>query len=1481
MARSNLEFLQISDLNLQGQYGHVNANWQGSEPIPARDPLGRTERAERLPDGQVDRGVSVSYNRGDIVFYNGHLYISNANGNDNIRPGEAYDRDGTLLPTGTMPNTWWTEIGGTSVINGKLDELFLDPTFVSSNLTLVNASTDPTAYADYEDVTGDPVRIDWGAVTSVDSNLVYVMRTVNDSPTSRNAFTYVFRGSDVTTSGNFWNFPHQSYIVATRGSGAINNEQEFLIYSAPATNVLNPIINGLVGANTVQYIADTAAASATTNNVRSFARITPNDNIDLIGSQVVAAINNGQPNAPSPRDSIINSDHVEGAIHRIPSFDGTSGFALYPGLVFSPTVRFVQPAGMLGAGTYLPNHLYVVINTTAPEGSITEITGSGSNAPIPDNIRLATGDMLELTRNGQVVGTAADLSGVNANVQADWTQATTTSDAFILNKPAVADDLNLDGNTLQLREGTTNIDTVDLSSLDNVQSDWTEATTTSDAFILNKPMVADDLNLAGNMLQLREGTTNIDTVDLTTFDNVQANWNEANTSSDSFIQNKPSIGNNLNFTSTDMLEIRDGTTVLNSVDLSRLEDSAQPHTDGSALMINRLRDQLITLTPTDVPNDDPPPNNVVLRFTNAAGPSANTPEGNDAIGNDNMRFASRGLDSEGNQIFVFNTVIPTTTRGLVSTDAIPGNRLVFIPTPPEVRDTFIFEVVTSGPLTETDMTTNRGWVITARRVGGTGLVQLANIDYNVHAGPRQTTPDVIRDTKLLPDDADTGFITHEIQELPTTGTTTNTVGTGNLLIRLTMPRAYRSNTDATRINMDTGNRASNTFTGNGIGEITLPQGETASPLIQPGVIISSAPGGPLATVRTVSGRFITLEEDIVLPRILPGQGTIQVVTLVPAGVANYMVNLNTLENAVPISGDLGSVGTPITNGTAALQVIRNALIGSGRYPGFTFDQPSDDGTTSQLVIHTNAERNDNGTILFAVSNITTEMISSQVGAEGSTVMASALTITPPAPAMAFNFMAASGESVTALLERIATQVDVTVDGWHARREDNSIHFIRDTGDPTTGSWAITINHGSGTLPSDRIAFGTVRVLQTANQRFNGITADFYRTDDGLLALVQDDTPILDNTGHLIEVDDQTAPLADIYTNVNFFSRTNVNRAALYVPDENRLTIGLETRTFGNGELQGGDYIRIGTHRARVNRSGALFNPAGRFDAEVVPDPNFRTYLLSAGATYPNSNVRNYTRAQLVDEGETVVHRFSTRQGTATPIVYNSVTNRIQTANTFIENSRPTSGTIRAGDIWINTALETVVEGVGFGTFVDGNLRRPNGIVLRGLRRYIAANVVDESVIDIFGYIQGASIGANTAPLDLGTYILISAAGRPSTRAFSIGTRYATNAQLADGNAQGVGHPIEDVATIRGLGNLVPVVAERRNPETVAVEALGIGLEDTYNASLYRVSAGSTTQNQPVFHNANQVRVYAKGLHTRNAANTGWVSEVTGYEQLDN
>lgn len=141
-------------------------------------------------------------------------------------------------------------------------------------------------------------------------------------------------------------------------------------------------------------------------------------------------------------------------------------------------------------------------------------------------------------------------SGAEPNVQANWSETNAASDAFIQNKPTDLTDLSIhdvtelhditstgsgaiitgpertkltnidvDATARTVTDGTDSITVPPANAEQNVQADWNEINTSSDAFILNKPTLA-----PSNAEQ-----------------NVQSDWNETDTGADSFILNKPTL----------------------------------------------------------------------------------------------------------------------------------------------------------------------------------------------------------------------------------------------------------------------------------------------------------------------------------------------------------------------------------------------------------------------------------------------------------------------------------------------------------------------------------------------------------------------------------------------------------------------------------------------------------------------------------------------------------------------------------------------------------------------------------------------------------------------------------------------------------------------------------------------------------------------------------------------------------------------------
>lgn len=135
-------------------------------------------------------------------------------------------------------------------------------------------------------------------------------------------------------------------------------------------------------------------------------------------------------------------------------------------------------------------------------------------------------------------------AGAEVNVQSDWAQTDTGADDFIRNKPSIpvlppTKDL-VAGTGITIVEGTNRVtissqmDAADKAKLDgiqagaevNVQADWTESDTSSDAYIRNKPSIptkTSDLTNDSGFLTAQ----------------VNADWNSSSGASE--ILNKPAL----------------------------------------------------------------------------------------------------------------------------------------------------------------------------------------------------------------------------------------------------------------------------------------------------------------------------------------------------------------------------------------------------------------------------------------------------------------------------------------------------------------------------------------------------------------------------------------------------------------------------------------------------------------------------------------------------------------------------------------------------------------------------------------------------------------------------------------------------------------------------------------------------------------------------------------------------------------------------
>ena len=142
-------------------------------------------------------------------------------------------------------------------------------------------------------------------------------------------------------------------------------------------------------------------------------------------------------------------------------------------------------------------------------------------------------------------GVAAITTPTFTQQQANWAETDQSSVSYIQNKPS---NLVQDANYVHTDNNFTNADATKLSGIEanaevNVQSDWSEADSSSDAFIKNKPQ-----NLVQDACYVHTDNnfTNADATKLSGIEagaevNVQSDWSEADSSSDAYIRNKPDL----------------------------------------------------------------------------------------------------------------------------------------------------------------------------------------------------------------------------------------------------------------------------------------------------------------------------------------------------------------------------------------------------------------------------------------------------------------------------------------------------------------------------------------------------------------------------------------------------------------------------------------------------------------------------------------------------------------------------------------------------------------------------------------------------------------------------------------------------------------------------------------------------------------------------------------------------------------------------
>lgn len=153
--------------------------------------------------------------------------------------------------------------------------------------------------------------------------------------------------------------------------------------------------------------------------------------------------------------------------------------------------------------------------------------------------KLTAGDNITIVNN---VISAAD------QVQSDWNQTDSSSVDYIKNKPTLpTSDQLLPAATSADEDKVLTVDSngdpvwANPQTTQQVQSDWAETDSTDVSFIKNKPqnLVQDASYVHTDNNFTTADKNKLDGIESGAEVNVQANWNETNSSSDAYIQNKP------------------------------------------------------------------------------------------------------------------------------------------------------------------------------------------------------------------------------------------------------------------------------------------------------------------------------------------------------------------------------------------------------------------------------------------------------------------------------------------------------------------------------------------------------------------------------------------------------------------------------------------------------------------------------------------------------------------------------------------------------------------------------------------------------------------------------------------------------------------------------------------------------------------------------------------------------------------------------
>lgn len=147
-------------------------------------------------------------------------------------------------------------------------------------------------------------------------------------------------------------------------------------------------------------------------------------------------------------------------------------------------------------------------------------------------------------------------AGAEVNVQSDWNQASSSADDYIKNKP---ENLVQDAAYVHTDNNYTTTEKNKLSGIAagaevNVQSDWNQANSSADDYIKNKPenLVQDASYVHTDNNYTTTEKNKLAGIAAGAEVNVQSDWNQSNSSADDFIKNKPqNLVQDANYVHTD------------------------------------------------------------------------------------------------------------------------------------------------------------------------------------------------------------------------------------------------------------------------------------------------------------------------------------------------------------------------------------------------------------------------------------------------------------------------------------------------------------------------------------------------------------------------------------------------------------------------------------------------------------------------------------------------------------------------------------------------------------------------------------------------------------------------------------------------------------------------------------------------------------------------------------------------------------------